>query len=66
MARGLADAVATTFSARGEAFERSALFDVDCFHSQFIDISAIVMFCICDSRLKHFLDNHSRFFLRKL
>ena len=62
MARGLADAIAAAFGARGEALERGALFDVDGLDLQFVDVSAIVVFCIGDCRFQNLLDDASSFF----
>ena len=65
MARRLADAVATAFGAGRKTLERCALFDVDGFHLQIVDVSAIVVFSVGDSGLNHLFDDASCFFLRK-
>src|SRR6187402_284340 len=44
VARGLDDAVAAAFGARGETLERSALLDVDGLDLQFVDVGAVVVF----------------------
>jgi len=66
MACGLADAVATAFGAGGETLERGALFDVDGFHLQLVDVSTVVVFGIGDGRFQNFLDDARSFFLREV
>src|SRR3954468_12307915 len=66
MARRLDDAVAAAFGARGEALERSALFDVDGLDLQLVDVGAVVVFGVGDRRLQHLLDDAGRFFLGEL
>jgi len=66
MARGLNDLIATTFGTRCEALERRTLLNVDGFNHQFIDVCAIVMFCISNRRLEHFFNNARSLLLRKV
>ena len=65
MACGLADAVAAAFGAGGETLKRCALFDVDRFHFQFVDIGAVVVFSVGDSGLENLFDDTGSFFLRE-
>src|SRR5690242_8026869 len=66
MARGLADAIAATLGARGEALERGALLDVDGLDLQFVDVGTVVVLGVGDRRLEHLLDDHSGLLLREL
>ena len=65
MARRLADAVTTAFGTGRKTLERGALFDVDGFHPQLVDVGSVVVFSVGDGGLNHLLDNASRFFLRE-
>jgi len=65
MACGLADTVATAFGAGGETLKRSALFDVNGFHLQLVDIGTIIVFSIGNSGLENLLDDARSFFLRE-
>ena len=51
----LEDAVAASLGSRGKALEHSALFDIDTRDLQCIDIRAVIVFCVGDSRLKNLL-----------
>src|SRR6478752_4190068 len=66
MARGLADAIAATLGARGEALERGALLDVDGLDLQFVDVGTVVVLGVGDGRLEHLLHDHSGLLLREL
>src|SRR6476620_11084178 len=57
VARGLDDAIAAAFGARGETLERSALLDVDGLDLQLVDVCAVVVLGVRDCGLKHLLDD---------
>ena len=61
MARGLADAVAAAFGARGETLERGTLLNVDGLDLQFVDVGTIVVFCVGNGRLQNLLDDRGFF-----
>src|SRR5574343_1465762 len=50
MAGRLADPIATTLGARRKALEHHALFDVDHFDLEFVDISAVIVFSVGDRK----------------
>ncbi|MPM63254.1 hypothetical protein SDC9_110134 [bioreactor metagenome] len=57
MAGRLADPIATTLGARREALQHHTFFDVDDLDLQFVDIGAVVVLGVGDSRLQHLLDD---------
>src|SRR6185436_5616462 len=61
MAGRLGDLETTPFRARHEALETRALFHVDNPHLQFIDIGAVVMLGIGDSRFQHLANDSGPF-----
>src|SRR3954470_10521244 len=58
----LEHAVAASFCTRLEALQKSAPLDVYRLYLQCIDVSTVVMLCVCNSRLEHFLDQDGPFF----
>src|SRR5690606_22338717 len=60
------DTITTTLGTRSEALEDRALFDIDRFHEQFVDIGTVVVLGIGDSGFEHLLDNRSAFFRAEL
>jgi hypothetical protein len=62
VARGLDDAVAAAFGARGEALQRGALLDVDGLDLQLVDVGAVVVFGVGDGGFQDLLDDSRSFF----
>jgi len=54
--------VATAFCTRGEALQDGALFDVDRFHEQFVDVRTIIVLGIRNSGFQNAFDDRSTFF----
>ncbi|MNN67564.1 hypothetical protein D3C81_1832040 [compost metagenome] len=61
MAGALQDAICTTFCTRHNALHAWAFVYEDFRDFQIIDVSAIVVFCVSNGRLQHFLNQTSSF-----
>src|SRR5450830_682826 len=65
VARGLADAVATTLGASSETLQRGTLLNVDRLDAEFVNVGAVIVFGVGDGRFKNLLDDASGLLLRE-